>query len=282
MENVLKQYFSKKFGYIDFDASSADDIAYETYNAYIKVLFLEAGASIVVDFKEYHLQQDALFFVNAGQWYKCAGNGALLYYNRDFYCIQIHDKEVACDGLLYNNVYDIPVVYLDQTASMQMRHILQEIKAEAVSEESNTEEMIRIFLKQLIIRSTRMWKKTHELSENSATQEVEFIRKFSQLVETHYVQHHNVAEYATLLNITPKALSKKISKHSTKSPNDIIKDRIILEAKRLLIHTDLSVKEIGYKLGYEDPAYFVRLFTNQTDTSPLLFRKKYAEGEKVQ
>jgi AraC-like DNA-binding protein len=282
MDNVLKQFFSRKFGYLDFEADTADDTLYEAYNSYIKVLFVEAGAAIMVDFKEYKLEKDALFFIKDGQWYKCAGKGSLIYYNRDFYCIQLHDKEVACDGLLYNNVYDIPVVHLDADTSRQTRLILQEIKNEAVSEESNTEEMIRIFLKQLIIRSTRMWKKAHDLADNNATQEVEFIRRFSQLVESHYIQHHNVAEYATMLNITPKALSKKISKYSSKGPNDIIKDRIILEAKRLLIHTDLSVKEIGYKLGYEDPAYFVRLFTNQTESSPLLFRKKYAEGEKVQ
>lgn len=282
MEHLIKQFFSKTVGYIDFDASTADDIKYEEYNHFIKILFLEAGAEVMVDFQEYTLEQDALFFIKDGQWYKFSGKGTLLYYNRDFYCVQIHDKEVACDGLLYNNVYDIPVVFLDAVTSAQTRQLLQEIKNEAISEESNMEEMIRIFLKQLIIRSTRMWKKAHDLADSSVAQEVEFIRKFSQLVEAHYTTHHNVADYADMLNITPKALSKRISRHSPKSPNDIIKERIILEAKRLLIHTTLSVKEIGYKLGYEDPAYFVRLFTNQVDTSPLLFRKKYTEGEKVQ
>jgi len=282
MEHLLKQFFSKKVGYIDFDTHAADEVSYEQYNQFIKVLFVEAGAEVMVDFKEYKLEADALFFIKDGQWYKFSGKGCLLYYNRDFYCIQIHDKEVACDGLLYNNVYDIPVVLLDEAASHQTKHILGEIKQEASGEESNMEEMIRIFLKELIIRSTRRWKKAHDLADNSVSQEVEFIRKFSQLVEAHYITHHNVAEYAGMLNITPKALSKKISRYSDKSPNDIIKDRIILEAKRLLIHTDLSVKEIAYKLGYEDPAYFIRLFTNQVDSSPLLFRKKYAEGEKVQ
>jgi AraC-like DNA-binding protein len=282
MEHLIKQFFSKTVGYIDFDASTVDDIKYEEYNHFIKILFLQAGAEVMVDFQEYTLEQDALFFIKDGQWYKFSGKGTLLYYNRDFYCVQIHDKEVACDGLLYNNVYDIPVVFLDTVTSAQTRHLLQEIKNEAISEESNMEEMIRIFLKQLIIRSTRMWKKAHDLADSSVAQEVEFIRKFSQLVEAHYTTHHNVADYADMLNITPKALSKRISRHSPKSPNDIIKERIILEAKRLLIHTTLSVKEIGYKLGYEDPAYFVRLFTNQVDTSPLLFRKKYTEGEKVQ
>lgn len=282
MEHLLKHFFSKTIGCLDFDTSTADDIRYDDYNSFIKILFIEAGAEVMVDFREYTLEQDALFFIKDGQWYKFSGKGTLLYYNRDFYCVQIHDKEVACDGLLYNNVYEIPVVFLDAEASLQARQLIQEIKNEALHEESSMEEMIRILLKQLIIRSTRMWKKAHDLAEGSIAQEVEFIRKFSQLVEAHYTTHHNVADYANLLNITPKALSKRISRHSPKSPNDIIKERIILEAKRLLIHTDLSVKEIGYKLGYEDPAYFVRLFTNQVDTSPLLFRKKYTEGEKVQ
>ncbi|SHN23348.1 AraC family transcriptional regulator [Chitinophaga sp. CF418] len=282
MEHLLKHFFSKTIGCLDFDAGTADDIRHDDYSPFIKILFIEAGAEVMVDFREYRLEQDALFFIKDGQWYKFSGKGTLLYYNRDFYCVQIHDKEVACDGLLYNNVYEIPVVYLDEETSRQTRHLIQEIKLEAVNEESNMEEMIRIFLKQLIIRSTRMWKKAHDLADSGIAQEVEFIRKFSQLVEAHYTTHHNVADYANLLNITPKALSKRISRHSSKSPNDIIKERIILEAKRLLIHTDLSVKEIGYKLGYEDPAYFVRLFTNQVDASPLLFRKKYAEGEKVQ
>ncbi|UPK67500.1 AraC family transcriptional regulator [Chitinophaga filiformis] len=282
MEHLLKHFFSKTIGCLDFDATNAGDIRYEDYNSFIKILFIEAGAEVMVDFREYTLEQDALFFIKDGQWYKFNGKGTLLYYNRDFYCIQIHDKEVACDGLLYNNVYEIPVVFLDAEASRQTRHLIQEIKQEAINEESSMEEMIRIYLKQLIIRSTRMWKKAHDLADSGIAQEVEFIRKFSQLVEAHYTTHHNVADYANLLNITPKALSKRISRHGSKTPNDIIKERIILEAKRLLIHTDLSVKEIGYKLGYEDPAYFVRLFTNQVDASPLLFRKKYAEGEKVQ
>ncbi|MVT12159.1 AraC family transcriptional regulator [Chitinophaga tropicalis] len=282
MANVLKQFFTKKIGYLDFDHTSSEEAMNEEYNSLIKIIFLEAGSEITVDFNTYQLKQPALFFVNIGQWYKLSGTGTLLYYNRDFYCIQIHDKEVACDGILYNNVYDIPVVHLDEEAAAITRRTLSEIKKEATQDDSGMEEMLRILLKQIIIRSTRIWKKVHEPGDKNEPQDMEFIRKFSQLVEAHYTQHHNVADYAAMLNITPKALGKRISKHSTISPNDIIKNRIILEAKRLLIHTDLTVKEIGYKLGYDDPAYFVRLFTNQTDTSPLLFRKQSATGEKVQ
>jgi len=61
-----------------------------------------------------------------------------------------------------------------------------------------------------------------------------------------------------------------------------LKDRILLEAKRLLIHTTLSAKEIAYDLGYEDPAYFNRLFSKKIGDAPNVFRKKYLEGKNVQ
>jgi AraC-like DNA-binding protein len=132
--------------------------------------------------------------------------------------------------------------------------------------------------------STRIWKKSHTIVSVDERQDVEFLRKFSQLVELHFKRLHTVDDYANLLSLSPKILHKRITKTGTASPNELIKERIILEAKRLLAHTTLSVKEIGYALGYEDPAYFVRLFTNQAATSPADFRKQYKfqNGEKVQ
>lgn len=87
--------------------------------------------------------------------------------------------------------------------------------------------------------------------------------------------HHTVADYADMLFITPKNLSKKISLLSKSTPNDIIKDRIILESNRLLAHTTRSVKEIAYSLNYEDDAYFIRFLTKHTGISPGSFRKQF-------
>lgn len=280
----LRQFSVKKLGYTAIDSSRAQEGKLPSYHDFIKIIFLRAGSHIQVDFKEYHLEQDALFFVQGGQWYQVdetVSNGALLFYNRDFYCVEIHDKEVACDGILFHNIYEIPVVYLDDAQSAIMQGIFTEINGEMQQEESSMEEMLRILLKQLIIRSTRLWKQAHQVVDEENRQEVEFARRFSQLVEAHYATRHSVADYAELLNMTPKALQKRVSKYSKSTPNDIIKDRIILEAKRLLVHTDLSVKEVGYKLGYDDPAYFIRLFTNHTQESPQHFRKSYQQSETI-
>ena len=201
--------------------------------------------------------------------------GVLLYYNRDFYCVEIHDNEVSCDGILYNNVYEIPAIALSKTESSTIQNILDDIKYETDNEDVANEEMIRILLKQIIIKATRIWKTKHQLDEPVKNTEIEFLRKFSLLVEMNYKQLHTVSDYAKLLYVTPKNLNKKVTQFGNQSPNEIIKERIITEAKRLLAHTNLTIKEIGYTLGYEDDAYFIRLFTKQTDTSPQQFRKQY-------
>jgi len=273
----FKQFAFKKFGFFDFENNILDQLKLNDYSGFIKIVFVKAGGRVVIDFNNYQLDQDALFFINVGQYHQFDEHctGTLVYYNRDFYCVEIHDKEVACDGILFHNVYEIPVVVMSAQQSLHMQHIMQEMKDEFDRNDSSMEEMLRILLKQLIIKATRLWKQKHQVVTDEAHQEAEFSRTFSQLVEWNYTKHHTVADYADLLNMSPKALNKRITRYSNTSPNDIIKNRIIMEAKRLLVHTALSVKEIGYKLGYEDPSYFVRLFTKQANASPQNFRQQY-------
>jgi AraC-like DNA-binding protein len=278
--NLFKQFTYKKFGLLKFDPANATAIHEPDFNAFIKILLLKAGSSIQVDFNRYQLKQDALFFINVNQLYRLGeagkNTGYLIYYNRDFYCVQIHDKEVACDGILYNNVYEIPVILLSKENSKIMSDIFAELNEELKNDDASMEEMLRILLKEIIIKSTRIWKSRHDVSNKEEHQEVEFLRKFSQLVELNFRQLHAVSQYADLLNITPKALNKRISKYGKSTPNDMIKDRIMLEAKRLLVHTDRNVKEIAYSLGYDDPAYFNRLFTKLAGSAPADFRRHYA------
>lgn len=275
----FRQFTYKKFGILPFEGLAAAEVNQAGYHPYIKILFLHKGSSITIDFNKYRVKADALFFINVNQWYeleipdKC--KGALIYYNRDFYCVEIHDREVSCDGILYNNVYENPVVYLSGRQSVLVQQILDEMADEMKNDASSMEEMLRILLKKLIITATRIWKVEHDIASAEANQEIEFTRKFSQLIELHFRKYHSVADYAALLSVSPKMVHKRITQYGAATPNDLIKNRIMLEAKRLLAHTSLSVKEIGYDLGYDDPAYFVRLFTRQAGLSPLEFRKQY-------
>lgn len=282
---LFRQFNYKQFGILPFNTADSMKANDAVYQPYIKMLFLKKGSWITIDFKTSKLKTDALIFINMNQWYqlateKNAASGALVYYNREFYCVHVHDQEVSCDGILYNNVYEIPVVHLSKDQSKEVQGIIDQIVQEIKNDDHPVEEMLRILLKLLIIKATRIWKAEHEVDSPQLRAEVEFIRQFSRLVDLHYKTEHSVAAYANMLSVSPKALHKRITTYGQEGPNDVIKRRIILEAKRLLAHTALNVKEIGYSLGYEDPAYFIRLFTKQAGVSPVAFRKQYYEKGK--
>ncbi len=276
---MIKQFNYKQFGSIDLAVYDNTAKSMNTIEDHIKIIFIPQKYGIKVDFQEFSLPHDALLFVNPQVVIQPLNidlvGAELIHFNRDFYCIEIHDQEVACDGILYNNVFEVPFIELDENQSKDIQKIITDVKSEMQSQDASTEEMLRILLKLIILKSTRIWKQQHQLAENEQYLDVQFLRKFSKLVEQHYKTHHTVADYADMLSITPKSLSKKIGLLSKNTPNDIIKNRIILESKRLLAHTSLSVKEIAYSLNYEDDAYFVRFFTKNAGTSPTSFRKQF-------
>ena len=273
----FKQFSFKKFGILDLNGEMDAYKAIDQHKDLTKIVYLRAGASVSIDFTAFDLKQNAIFFLSAGQILQMNDNsqGTILFYNDDFYCVPLHDREVAKDELLINTVYNISAVKLDTESSAGISSVFEEIKKEIIQDDIRLEEMLRVLLKQIIIKSTRFWKHQQNIHQITITHEVGFGRYFNRLVESNFLKHHDVAAYASMLNITAKALNKRITRHSRLSPNDIIKKRIILEAKRLLAHTTLSVKEIAYKLGYDDPAYFVRFFRKQAQVTPQAFRLNF-------
>lgn len=280
---ILKSFGNKKLGYLNFDTT----IPFErlplpcrkTKNCYV-ILYAQSGSAIITDFVAYKTEQDTLFFFNIGQQFQIGDNskGELIYFNPEFYCIAFHDKELTCDGVLFNNVFETPYITLTNDENSSFGRIGEEIKQELNKDDYWTEEMTRTKLKELIITASRAWLDRAPDQKGLGTTEDGITRKFSRLVEANYHRYHSVAEYAELLSISPKTLYRKIADNKRTSPNAIIKNRIILQAKRLLVNTDLTVKEISAQLGYEDQSYFVRFFKIQTEKFPVEFRKTANEN----
>jgi len=270
----------KTLGMLHVSQEQTEVINGSAYKEYIKILYLPANYKLRVDFACYDTQRPTLFFISPNQFLEleAAGqeSGYFIFYNRDFYCIQIHDQEVACDGLLFNNIRNMPKVELSEAEDAFLGGLFKEMIHEFNLKDSSLEEMVRTYLKQLLIRATRSWKRQHLTNDVTDQQsDLEFFRKFTRLVEEHYKSKHTVADYADFLCVAPKTITHKFNRLRLPQPNEVIKNRIILEAKRLLVHTSLTAKEIAYDLGYNDPAYFSRLFQTKTGESPSGFRANF-------
>lgn len=239
---------------------------------YIKILFIPSDYVLRVDFNTHTISSPTLCFLGPNQYVEIQEVGTeplqVLYYNRDFYCIQIHDKEVACDGLLFNNIFQAPLISAQEDSYARL---FSSISAEIISADYAHEEMIRVYLKQIIILATRQMKAA--LEPHLDPEEVHEFRDFSRLLEIHYRSKHQVADYAELMGLSPKTLTHKFKRWNLENPNEYIKNRLILEAKRLLLYSTLSSKEIAYLLGYDDPAYFNRFFNSKVGTPPSTFKK---------
>lgn len=102
----------------------------------------------------------------------------------------------------------------------------------------------------------------------------ELLQRFETLLETHFLAHWTVSDYARELSVTPTHLSRLTRALNGRGASQIILDRVIREARRNLVYTNLSISTICYSLGFHDPAYFSRVFAGATGMSPSAFRAR--------
>ncbi len=192
-------------------------------------------------------------------------------FNREFYCIQDHDQEVSCNGIIFFGTQTPPIISLDQNEVKKFDVLLDVFIDEFTTRDNIQGEMLVMLLKRLIIKATRLAKEQLIPSELKESQ-IDTIRKFNVLVDLHFKSKKQVSDYAELLFKSPKTLANLFAKYSDKSPLQIIHERVVLEAKRLLMYTDKTSKEIAFELGFEEAATFHKLFKKVTKQTPQQFK----------
>ncbi|WP_196887698.1 helix-turn-helix domain-containing protein [Aureivirga sp. CE67] len=243
-------------------------------DAYSIYWIKEGKGTYHIDFESYSFEGGVLFFLSPGQIFNVESEkikeAYQLTFNPDFYCIQTHDAEIACNGVLFNNIYESPFVKPCAKDVVKLDFILENLIEEFQESHTAKYDMLQAYLKQFIILSVRIKKENHILKEDNETK---LFKDFSLLVEQNFRKLHSVTEYANRLGLSPKSITKHFQKIGTETPSDYIKNRIILEAKRQLLYSDSTIKEIAFDLGFNDPAYFSRFFAKAVGKSPVQFRK---------
>lgn len=194
-------------------------------------------------------------------------------FDRDFYCIVDHDKEVSCVGFLFYGAKDPLFLRLDAAEQRKFDALLMVFDDEFSTKDTIQGEMLRMLLKRLIIKLTRLAKEQY-LNPALSETDLDIVRRFNLLVEIHYRKLHAVSDYANLLHKSPKTLSNLFGLYNQQSPLHVIHERVALEAKRLLLYTDKSAKEIAYDLGFEEVPHFSRFFKKQVGQPPSEFKER--------
>jgi len=197
----------------------------------------------------------------------------LLRFNRSFYCVLNHDSEVGCKGILYFGSSQVPVIHLEDQDLDILEKVWDMLRIEMVSRDNLQLEMLQMMLKRILILCTRIYKSQNKF-QKLETEQNDLVRSFNFEVEQHFRQKHTVAEYADLLNKSPKTLSNVFKKLGNRTPLQLIQDRRMLEARRLLRYSDKSISEISDEIGFADVQSFSRFFKKNEGVSPSTFKEK--------
>ncbi|MRJ08590.1 AraC family transcriptional regulator [Ornithobacterium rhinotracheale] len=254
---------------------NSQDFAEGLSAPYYYILAFDGDARFSVDFVDYNTQGKTLLFLSPYQLLKWEGGDNLLLtsiaFHGDFYCIEYHKKEVACNGILFNNIYDEPNVAVSDETYAEVLDIVQKIKNFGDAKNNFDNSILKTYLQLILALSSK--EKQHKITNPTQYKtDLTHIASFQQLIEKYFLTEKSPSFYADLYGVSVSAFSKKIKKHFGKTPTQLLQERTILEAKKQLHLTYQSVKEIASNLGFEDEFYFSRYFKNAVGISPTFYR----------
>ncbi|MEP2669461.1 MAG: helix-turn-helix domain-containing protein [Cyclobacteriaceae bacterium] len=252
-------------------------------NYYSLIWVMEGKGKLTADFAEYEFDKNTLFAFSPYQPFMFEAEkmkGIAIHFHSDFFCIHKHQTEVACNGVLFNNIYQPPFTLIGESSRATLLMLIEQMKSELKKAALAQYEILVSYLKIFLITASRL--KTEQQPESlelvSDVKEPFVLQHLKEAIEKDYKKKHSAGAYAEVLNISAKALAKITKSYFNKTITELISERIIIEAKRELYLTKKTVKEIAYELGYEDEHYFSRFFKKNTDISPQVYRETVGFG----
>jgi len=269
-------------GNLAFKILSFEDNRYfdhlQRLNYYSLIWMVEGSAKLKADFAEFAVGPGAMMCFSPYQPFMLEAQGACkgvaIHFHPDFFCIHKHHKEVACHGVLFNNIYQPPFVLVAETEQPALMVLIDQMRNEMQHAALAQYELLVSYLKILLIQASRLKVAQHPVaaSDVAGLKEPFVLQNLKNAIEEHYKTKHSAGDYATMLNISPKALAKISKTHFNKTLTALISERIVIEAKRELYLTSKPVKTIAWELGFDDEYYFSRFFKTNANVSPQLYR----------
>jgi len=246
------------------------------HSFYHLVFFTKGAGQHTIDFNHFTVEPFQIYFMIPGQVHSWNFSGPVDGYVVNFSTLFFEsfllkpaflDSFSFFNGIAEESVINVSNEVVDTLISL-FENLLKQVRSYAILKE----EMLKVILLQIFItiEQTEFKTKDNITRQNSNT----LIREFQKLIEKKFVTARLPGEYAEFLHITPNHLNALSKEHLGKQAGEVIRDRIILEAKRLLVSLDLTVSEIAYQLNFNDNSYFTKFFRKYAGITPEAFRKK--------
>ncbi|MEO8516873.1 MAG: helix-turn-helix domain-containing protein [Flavobacterium sp.] len=241
------------------------------------IWFQQGNPSHLVDFKSIKIKPNTLLFLNKDTVQRFDGKtkfeGKAILFTDSFFCKTEADTKYLRDSILFNDLFSVSQIQIQEQVNV-FADLLQSMANELQKVKDNfQEDILQNLLHNFLLLSERERRK-QDFTEIKKGADLDFVMLFKDLLEINFKSQKQVNFYAKALIITEKRLNQATSKVLGKTPKEIIDDRIILEAKRILAHTTESIKEIGYGLGFEEPTNFIKYFKKHALVTPVEFREK--------
>ena len=236
------------------------------------ILLLKNGmGSHAIDFTEYQVLDNSIFFLRPGQVHQLELNadctGYLLEFNNKFY----HPKDKSSSQRL-RKASSKNYCKLEVNRFEKFQEILTHIFQEYTNREEGYLDIIKANLEIFFIEFVRQSQNSNSISQEISSYTQERFEEFLELLEKHITTCKQVSQYTDMMSLSTYQLNEITKASIGKTPSELINEQIILEAKRYLLATPNQIKDIADYLGYEDVSYFIRFFKKHTRHSPEAFR----------
>jgi AraC-like DNA-binding protein len=245
------------------------------HDFYLVVLITKGSGWHEVDFVRYTIEKGSVFMLQPGQmhyWELSSDIDGFVFFHTKTFFDEVYTTFKINNFPFFNSFYSNAEFSVSNDKLDRLAVLMKELISETQLPAYFSKQKIHALLNLVYIEFSRGF-----IQENSTIQSA-YLNKllsFENEIELNYKNEKSVQFYANKLNISSKHLNRIVKESLNKTSSDLIAERVILEAKRMLIQLKFNVTQIGYELGYQDKSYFVRFFKKQTGETPMNFLNNY-------
>lgn len=228
--------------------------------------------------EQFHFTPGCIAFTIPGQIFSLhdKSEDLLAYYmlfTEDFIADAVSLKQIRND-FPFLNYQGQQVFRLEELESNELHYLIFKINDEVQENKKNLKQAIQLYLQLIFLQAYRGYEKLELDDASPSNSSHSLLKRFKKLVGQYCIQKRKVGDYAEMLHITANHLNRVVKDETGKVAHELIDEMINLEAKALLLHTDLSVAEAAYQLNFTDPSHFNKFFKKLNGMTPLSFRKR--------